>query len=82
MNLEKMLKDAYMSGVIEAQVAEQIPNMSFDFEGMANAYAQSKVKELNIPDVVQQSEQLVCRVAKKKGTKDCGLHNLHCSRRR
>lgn len=46
-----MLKDAYMSGVTEAQVAEQIPNMSFDFEGIANAYAESKVKELNIPDV-------------------------------
>ena len=52
MNLEKMLKDAYMSGVTEAQVAEQIPNMKFNFEGMSNAYAQSKVKELNIPDVM------------------------------
>lgn len=52
MNLEKMLKDAYMSGVTECQVASEVPNMSFDFDGMANAYAQSKVKKLNIPDVV------------------------------
>ena len=48
MDLEKMLKNAYMSGVIEAQIAEQVSNMNFDFDGMANTYAQNKVKELNI----------------------------------
>jgi hypothetical protein len=51
MDIEKMLKEAYMSGVIEAQIGEQVPNMSFDFDGMANAYAKSKVKELNIQNV-------------------------------
>lgn len=46
-----MLKDAYLSGVAEAQVASMVPNVSFDFDSMANAYAQSQVKELKTPDV-------------------------------
>jgi hypothetical protein len=52
MNLEKLLKDAYMSGVTEAQIAEQVPNMHFDFDGMANAYAKQQVKNnVVLPDV-------------------------------
>lgn len=52
MNLEKLLKDAYMSGVTEAQIAEQIPNMHLDFDGMANAYAKQQVKNnVVLPDV-------------------------------
>lgn len=96
MNLEKMLKDAYMSGVTEAQVAEQIPNMKFDFEGMANAYAQSKVKELNIPDVSDilpdymewwynlgdhQIEDIILKSGVKKPISDKDIESLHRSYR-
>ena len=70
MNIEKMIKDAYMCGVTEAQVAEQIPNMSFDFEGMANAYAKSEVNK----NIKQQSKQLSCIGCKYNGGDDslCG----------
>ena len=51
MDLEKLLKEAYISGVVEAQIAEKIPNMIFNFDGMATAYAQQQLKNLTITGV-------------------------------
>ncbi|MCP4336987.1 MAG: hypothetical protein GY679_04040 [Mycoplasma sp.] len=59
MDIEKELREAYLSGVIEAQAAAKITGMRFNFEGMANGYTQTKVKELIIHGVVV-NEVVVC----------------------
>ena len=56
MNLELIIKNAYMSGVVDAQLASKIPHMRFDFDGMCNAYTQTNINELNTLGTVNQNE--------------------------
>ena len=58
MDLQKALKEAYMSGVAEAQIGDQIKDVAFDYEGMANAYAETKVENLGLFNVTNRSEVL------------------------
>lgn len=59
MDIEKELREAYLSGVTEAQAAAEIKGVRFNFEGMANGYAQTKVKELIIHGVSNRRELLI-----------------------
>jgi DMSO/TMAO reductase YedYZ molybdopterin-dependent catalytic subunit len=47
MSIKAEIIKAYLSGVTEAQIAEQMPDMDFDFDGMATAYAQQAVENID-----------------------------------
>ena len=59
MDLQKALKEAYMSGIAEAQIGDQIKNVAFDYEGMANAYAKTKVENLGLFNVSNSVEKIL-----------------------
>lgn len=75
-NLQKLIekhkrnKDYHNAACVDAQLIE-LKSCIADAQNL-------KSTECAMNDVVGQSEQLVCQVAKRKGTKECGLHNLHC----
>jgi hypothetical protein len=69
MDLKELLKEAYASGVAEAQAAEQMPNTSFDFDSMSRAYAQSKVENLCLFSISQKRKVIISFLKKVKGVK-------------
>jgi hypothetical protein len=57
MDIKKIIKKAYLDGIIEGQVIAKV-NMNFDTDGMAEHYAESELKKLRVADVSGRSKQL------------------------
>jgi hypothetical protein len=57
MDIKKIIKKAYLDGIIEGQVIAKV-NLNFDTEGMSEHYAETELKKLRLADVSGRSEQL------------------------
>lgn len=71
MNIEKLLKEAYLNGFEDAQITDKVKGLKFDYNGMAEHYAQTKVKNLDICGVMPR------RLTAENGAKGLLIGEFH-----
>ena len=76
MNIEKLLKEAYLNGFEDAQITDKVKGLKFDYNGMAEHYAQTKVKNLDIPRVSEAKRKLPMAISVHRAAKLMSYENF------